>query len=128
MFSRRAASSFRWPLQVAILVLAWATPAVAAPTYPLHPELSEKLKARISVAARDSALQSWQREFMLGMVKGGGPGQQSGTPELHGGDRSSVLRSTPGSGRVAIYDTVRDRLLVLGGYDDFGPRNDLWTL
>ena len=38
---------------------------------------------------------------------------------------------TPPSGReypTAIYDPVRDRMLVFGGYDASGDRNDVWEL
>ncbi|TMQ68136.1 MAG: hypothetical protein E6K81_16750, partial [Candidatus Eisenbacteria bacterium] len=38
---------------------------------------------------------------------------------------------TPPSARnhhTAIYDPVRDRMVVFGGYDGFGSRNDTWAL
>ena len=31
-------------------------------------------------------------------------------------------------GHVAIYDPVRDRMLVFGGADNYGPRTDVWSL
>jgi hypothetical protein len=35
---------------------------------------------------------------------------------------------TPRIGHSAIYDPVRDRMLVFGGVDDSGNRNDVWAL
>ena len=38
------------------------------------------------------------------------------------------LVKTQRAGHTAIYDPVRDRMVVFGGYDGFGSRNDTWAL
>src|SRR5262245_41174222 len=133
MFSSRAACSLLWPFLVAIVALAWVTPALAQPVYPTHPELTEGLKTRISVAAQDSALQPWQREFMRGMMNGQDL-VTFGSNEPLGGvlsrDGRSVLRGAPSSrfDCVATYDSVRHRMVIFGGVDESGLRNDVWAL
>jgi hypothetical protein len=35
---------------------------------------------------------------------------------------------TPREGHTAVYDPIGDRMLIFGGYDASGPRNDVWAL
>ena len=113
-----------------------------APPFPPRSHLTPDARSRLAEAARDSTLEPWQREFMLEVVHGKPTGaairpalalpgvalRTTGTPA----DDGSWIAIPPPSGRYthsAIYDPVRDRMVVFGGYDGIDREcNDVWAL
>jgi hypothetical protein len=71
-----------------------------------------------------TALMPWQQEFMRGLR----------TDDACDGSmiwtRVSAAGSSPGarSGHAAIYDPIRDRMVVWGGQNEGGLLNDVWEL
>ncbi len=120
-----------------------AQPSLAAgPEPPLSPQadLNPEARSRLAESAQDSTLEPWQRDFMLGVARGrveGGAATPS--PRLPGlalppagiaANDGTWATNPPPSGRsehAAIYDPVRDRMVVFGGYDGTS-RNDVWAL
>ena len=112
-----------------------------APPFPPRSHLTPDARSRLAEAARDSTLEPWQREFMLEVVHGKPTGaairpalalpgvalRTTGTPA----DDGSWIAIPPPSGRYthsAIYDPVRDRMVVFGGGAFYNYRNDVWAL
>jgi hypothetical protein len=108
---------------------------------PGSPDLSTEQRTKLLDRARDPRLEPWQRDFMRDVAT---PGARP-SPGREASDR---LRSTPlteevttnadgewslpvlppyRSGHTAIYDPLRDRMVVFGGYDG-SCRNDTWAL
>jgi hypothetical protein len=84
----------------------WARAADATTALPLD------LRERLLDAAQDSALAPWQREVMLGVARG----TEGAIPNAR------YLHS-------AIYDPVRDRMIVFGGFTKTSDLvNDVWAL
>jgi hypothetical protein len=108
---------------------------------PLPPpsHLSTDARSQLAEAAQDSRLEPWQREFMLGVARGNVEGaaapalsgRSSAPVEIATDDGAWTAFSPPSAraGHTAIYDPVRDRMVVFGGYDaNEGNRNDVWAL
>ena len=103
-----------------------------------QPNLVPEMRQRLAEAATDRALPPWQREFMMSMAHDGHAG-------VAGGERAEPRRGAapehtfsvdgtwaqepqpPRYYHSAIYDPVRDRMVVFGGLGP-GSRNDVWTL
>ncbi len=118
--------------------------AAQEPQLPSQSQLTPDVRSRLTEAARDAKLEPWQREFMLGVARGNVEGGTAATvPGLFDlpptgiasidGDWTGL---NPPSGRyyhTAIYDPVRDRMVVFGGIDNSNSffnnyRNDVWSL
>jgi hypothetical protein len=106
-------------------------------------QLTPDVRSRVAEAARDSALAPWQREFMLGVARGEpestatqpspvlpGLAQPSVGIAADDGTWIALPPPTQRSGHTAIYDPVRDRMVVFGGFGDAYPHsvNDVWAL
>ena len=117
-------------------------PLAAAQEPPLPPpsQLTLEVRSRLAEAAQDSTVEPWQRDFMLGVARGNVEGSAAATaPALPGlapppagiaANDGTWATNPPPSGRsehTAIYDPVRDRMVVFGGYDGT-LRNDVWAL
>jgi hypothetical protein len=110
------------------------------PPRPPQPQLTADARIRLSEAARDSTLTTWQREFMLEVahskVEGDAAEPSATLPGLvpppvgiavNDGAWTTVPPPPGRYAHTAFYDPVRDRLVVFGGWD--GSRcNDAWAL
>ena len=107
---------------------------------PSPSQLTPDARSRLTEAARDSTLEPWQRDFMLGVARGNveraaaAPSPafsgRSSAPVGIAADDGAWTAFPPPSARyfhTAIYDPVRDRMVVFGGYDG-ALRNDVWAL
>ena len=139
--------SARTALRVLLFLLAVGSPVYAPtamaqpPLLPAQPNLTLGERSRLAEGARDSALAPWQREFMLGMARGEFDGEaphdppafRAGLPRPDGtaADDGAWLAIPPPAARTehtAIYDPVRERMVVLGGYADNRYVKDVWAL
>ncbi len=107
--------------------------AQGPPTLPPGFAESPEFRARLDAAAADSTLEPWQREFMQDLV-GSGAATTAGDPALRASgteDASGGWEQPPWpdvrSLHTAIYDPVRDRMIVFAGSDG-SSRNDVWAL
>ena len=128
-----------------LLVLSLAVPnaALSQPAVPGSPELAPEARARLAQATGDSRLAPWQRDLMLRLARTGRaaaldssaadlrvarPAHASGVADGAWVD----LTGTAVSDRYfhsAIYDPVRDRMVVFGGYNDYsGFLSEVWAL
>lgn len=120
----------------ALLVLSTASSwAQGSPALPPAYAESPEFRARLEVAAANSTIKPWQRGFMQKLV---GTRVSRGTTDVspivtgpadENGNWDEFSR--PPTGRfshTAIYDPVRDRMIVFGGLDGTGYRNDVWAL
>jgi len=145
------------------------------PPFPAESHLPTDLRSRLAEAASDSTLEAWQRDFMLEVARHGAEGTTwseitpAGTPPSARSEPTAIFDpvrdrmvvfagncgpfscsdvwalslagnpawseiTPPGSppfggyGHAAIYDPVRDRMVVFGGYDFISYRNDVWAL
>jgi len=119
-----------------LLLIAVALPQSASSQPPAagSPQLAPEERTRLSRAAGDPLLSPWQRELMLRLARGeavavSDPSADIAQPEAasraFGTDDGSWTELVPGGrGRgahAAIFDPVRDRMVVIGGGD--GSRN-----
>ena len=127
-----------------LLVLVVAPPlglASGQPLAPGPPESAPEVRARLSQAAEDTLLPHWQRDFMLRLVRGGGPSRLAprssslraalpGQASAIDGWAESIVATSPSArgGHGAIYDPVRNRVVVFGGRGDLAWFNDVATL
>ncbi len=132
-------SSFARTLTLLFLTLTAPTVASSQPAGPAGP--TPEARARLSQAAADPALPAWQREFMVGLADGdvaattapGAAGDPASPPERRSGPAVVALANQgPPSARSAhsaIYDPVRDRMVVFGGWQQSGANfGDVWAL
>ena len=132
-----------WSLLLLLFALALPNPASSQSLTRGSPVLAPEARARLSQAAGDPQLAAWQRDFMLGLARGdkasvldpAAAGAHAGLPQraADAADGSwvgvSFINEFIGvrSGHSAIYDPVRDRMVVFGGsYGSY--RNDVWAL
>ena len=107
---------------------------------PRQSHLAPDVRTRLAEAARDSTLAPWQRQFMLEASQGR-PERAANEPPpalpsialpaagvaADDGGWTEVRPPSARSQHTAIYDPVRDRMVVFGGFDG-GYRNDVWLL
>ena len=142
---RAPRSAIRAWLSIHVLLISvfLTQPSLAAGPEPPHSpqaDLNPEVRSQLAEAAQDSTLEPWQREFMLGVARGNVEGSAAATvPALPGlapqpagtaADDGGWAALGPPSGRTdhtAIYDPVRDRMVVFGGFDG-EYRNDVWVL
>lgn len=133
----------RQTLVMAALILMPTCLAAAEPSLRYmqpHPAalLADSANERFSEAALDPTLEPWQRDILRRLAMGerhGGFGRAVG-PEQPStsatGEGAETWVPIPGPARTEhsiIYDPVRNRLIVFGGFTDTNPVcNDLWTL
>ena len=139
--SRQRPASRVSVLLVALIGLALQAPpaAVSQPVAPrFHP--TSDVSSRLAEAAQDPTLAPWQREFMLEVAQGRPeraavepspalPGLALPSAGSAADEGAWIEFFTPSArvGHTAIYDPVRDRMVVFGGYDG-SHRNDVWAL
>ncbi len=124
-----------------LLLLALTIPNVASSQPSDSPELAPEVRERLSQAAADPLLPPWQREVMVRVAHG----SMVATPDPSAaGDRAVVSAELPGptdaaradlgapasarDAHSAIYDPVRDRMVVFGGWRSGTNFNDVWEL
>jgi len=131
--------SLYWVLSLLLLALALPSRAYSQPQAPDSQDLTSDVRERISQAAADTLLPPWQRDFMLRLARGGDPSTPDSAaararallPEraLTAADGAwAELPSFALTGQRAILDPVRERMVVFGGWDGSGWRNDVWAL
>src|SRR5262245_16122910 len=133
MRMRSALVALAWLLLLAGLLL--QTPHATAQEGPpqQQPDLTPDMRGRLYEAAQNPILPSWQRKFMLGVARGTSTAHAAGQlpvphptaqpePELRTAAVDGAwIEIDPGfapygrEGHTAIYDPVRDRMLVFGG-------------
>jgi hypothetical protein len=129
-------------LPLLLLSLALPNVALSQPAGPGSPELAPEARARLAQAAEDSLLAPWQRDLMLRLARTGTTAAldpsaadlRAALPARASGAADGAWETTQPSSqssRSAIYDPVRDRMVVFGGfyYDGSGHfLNDVWAL
>ena len=129
---------------VLLLLFALVIPKLASSQSraPVPAELASEVRERLAQAAENSRLAPWQRDVMLRLAR---TGQTSARETLAADLRPASPALAPGaadgawdvlvvparSGHSAIYDPVRDRMVVFGGYSGTGYTyflNDVWVL
>jgi hypothetical protein len=122
-------------LPLAVLSLAISTAASGQPADPGPQELAPAARVRLAQAAVDSRLAPWQRDLMLRLARtgtvaavdssGASPPALFGTAAADGA--WNLLSGPERFASSAIYDPVRDRMLVFGSTRG-GFLNDVWAL
>ena len=126
-------------LSVSLLAFLLSSDATGQSLVAGSPELTPRVLERLSTLADDPKLLPWQREFTQGLVHESGPtpsdseSTQALTPlaagasiDVEGTWEEMVIHERAGAS--AIFDPVRRRMIVFGGYDFSGYRNDVWAL
>jgi hypothetical protein len=122
------------------LILAIPNPATGQSLPPGTPELAPAARERLSRAASDTQLPSWQRDLMLRLARGGDAPAANPAPvaapalfperpadATHGTWSELVIDSR--WSHSAVYDPAGDRLVVFGGVDSSNRYlNDVWVL
>jgi hypothetical protein len=138
MKSRSAPCRVSFFLLLTGLLLQAPIAAGQEPPLPPPSHLTPDLRSRMAEAARDSTLAPWQREFMLGVARNGVDGtatqpspalpsvalRSAGIADDDGTWIPVPPRPSARSEHTAIYDPVRDRMVVFGG----AGGNDVWAL
>ncbi|HET7225819.1 MAG TPA: kelch repeat-containing protein [Candidatus Eisenbacteria bacterium] len=111
----------------AVMMIGGLFPAAPATAEP--PALSFTARTGLLEAARDRALAPWQRQFMADVARGGAIGPAAPTSAA---DADGHWRQLPPPNErylhAAVYDPVRDRMIVFGGYSTRDLVNDVWAL
>ena len=120
----------------------FSTPALGAGGDPCQPELPAATRARLAGAAEDAALAPWQRDFMLHLAHRGEtsahdteaaeppPGRSEHASDDPDGSWADLVVN-PRCYQSAVYDPVRNRMLVFAGFYNDGTEysfNDVWAL
>lgn len=126
-------------LAFALMLCSAASPggearAATAQGVPLSPQRQAKLES----AAKNPSLAPWQRDLMQKLARG--PAHRSWPanaarqvrPSLAGpsndGTWIPITDPTAGEYHTAIYDPVRDRMVIFGGFDGTAYLNNTWAL
>ena len=98
------------------------------------PSLTIEQRNRLEKSLQDSTLAPWQRQVMEGFL---GPGARTSggsvgrLPAIGAADAAggwSLLTGSLGGPSEAIYDPIRDRMILFGGRKVSGWGGDLWAL
>jgi len=123
-----------WGVSAMLMFSTASSWAQSPPTLPPGYAESPEFRARLEAAAANSTLEPWQREFMQGLVGAGAPRTVGDVaPSVIGavdpsGEWDQHPPPTARFGHTAIYDPVRDRMVVFAGQDSSSLRNDVWVL
>ena len=104
-----------------------------------YPMLSGQARVALATAAESPVLAPWQRPIMRDLTRGPadpsrlqlGPESslfQSPINAVAEGDWTQLLPLTGWAGHTAIYDPVRDRMVVFGGHHSEFVSTDVWVL
>jgi hypothetical protein len=136
-------------LLLPLLLLALLLPGVAAsqPSVGTAPTLTAEVRAELELGAGSTSLPSWQRGVMLDLARAGRspesvavPGVAAETPVTTAAtasvDGAWDLWTLPGTvvqpyaryAYGAVYDPVRNRMIVFGGYAGGFATGDVWAL
>ena len=138
MTPRRLLRSLARLLPLLLLSPALPNAALSQPAAPGPAELAPEARARLAQAAGDSLLAPWQRDLMLRLAQGDEPAAlDSPAAGARAGLPARASDATDGSweqlvvgvreDHSAIYDPVRDRMVVFGGLGE-SVYNDVWAL
>ena len=116
-----------------LLLLSFAVPtaALSQPPAPAPSDLAPEARARLAQAAEDARLVPWQRDVMLNLTRTGAADAGAAQPALASGPADgawSGLQPITRRSHSAIYDPVRNRMVVFGGKLGSGCDNDVWAL
>jgi len=136
MTPQRLLRSLAVVLPFLVLSLAEPSAALGQPADAGPAELAPEARERLVQAAEDTRLAPWQRDLMLRLARAGTTaalGSSTASPPAVLGTAAvdgawNLLSGPSRAWHSAIYDPMRDRMVVFGGYDDSGLRNDVWAL
>jgi hypothetical protein len=141
MTPQRLLRSLARMLPLLLLSLALPNVVLSQTAAPGPAELAPEARERLAQAAGDSLLAPWQRDLMLRLARTGGAAALDSSaadpratlPALVPCAADGVWNQPLGPGlygHSAIYDPVRDRMVVFGGSSaSSGPYlNDVWAL
>jgi hypothetical protein len=114
-----------------VLLIAGPLAAVPGLAQQARPALSPEAREGLLDAAKDSGLPAWQREFMVEAAGGDTLVQGTTSRGSTTGVDGTWQQLPPPSARylhAAVYDPVRDRMVVFGGYSTRDLVNDVWVL
>jgi Galactose oxidase, central domain len=95
---------------------------------------NDTLRVRLLVAARDSTLQSWQRDELLRLAEARPPRREpridNATGTIADGQWKQIFPASPlaRDGVAGAYDPSRDQFIYFGGYDRYSYTNETWRL
>ena len=128
-------------LPLVLLSFAVPTAALGQPVPVGAPELAPEMRERLSQAAADTLLPPWQRDYMLGLARTGTTAASGSSavdhaplPALASGAAygtwvAAAIRPGARNSHSAIYDPVRDRMVVFGGEHYYsGYLDEVWAL
>ena len=103
------------------------------------PPMTLERRDALEVASSDPTLAPWQRQIMRHVAQGTSQLQTAPSPRHVVGSSQRIFAAAGGDGEwngilpsglfghTAIYDPVRNRMVVFGGFD-VGHRNEVWIL
>jgi hypothetical protein len=115
---------FRAAAMVALMLLLGSIAQAQAPASQGQASTAD-LGARLSAAAQDPSLSAWQRNYMIGLA--GSTAATCSDPWTQVTPVGPI--PTQRNGHTAMYDPVRNRMIVFGGIESYTHLlNDTWAL
>lgn len=122
----------------ALLLLVRDPAAASSQQRDQGPPLRLDIQSGLLLAARNDSLQDWQRTYMLELAEQGQSASPAPEPTLpvsaqavatgQAQDGEWIGEIDRRFGHSAIYDPIRDRMIVFGGQGPSGKVNDTWAL
>jgi hypothetical protein len=140
MTPRHLFRSLACTLPLLVLSLASSNVALSQTAAPGSAELAPEARTRLAQAAEDARLAPWQRDLRLRLARTGTVAEPNlPAAELRAARPTLASAAADGAwnelvvhvryNHSAIYDPVRDRMVVFGGYSSGeGLLNEVWTL
>ena len=102
-------------------------PCVASSGQATRGELAPEVRDQLLQASASSAMSGWQRDYMIGLAERGNVAARDPGPA---GAALAAEEAAPGPRDLhsAIYDPVRDRMIVFGGWNSVTNFNEVWSL
>ena len=109
----------------ALIVL--VLPHVASSRPATRAELAPEVRGQLLQASASSTVSEWQRDDVIGLAERGNVSARDPGPA---GAALAAEEAAPGPRDLhsAIYDPVRDRMIVFGGWNSVTNFNEVWSL